>query len=94
MDRPLRYPSWFGANVSSSCLAVVIWLLSSFFREINPAIDEAARIEGCSHWQILTRIYIPCTLPGLVATAFERNLDLERTCIALGLTFSNAQTVT
>ena len=40
-------------------LPLSIWLLSSFFREINPAIDEAARIEGCSHGQILTRIYIP-----------------------------------
>ena len=76
-------------------LPLSIWLLSSFFREINPAIDEAARIEGCSHWQILTRIYIPCTVPGLVATAILNAIWIwNELAIALGLTFSNAQTVT
>ena len=76
-------------------LPLSIWLLSSFFREINPAIDEAARIEGCSHWQILTRIYIPCTLPGLVATAILNAIWIwNELAIALGLTFSSAQTVT
>ena len=76
-------------------LPLSIWLLSSFFKEINPAIDEAARIEGCSHWQILTRIYIPCTLPGLVATAILNAIWIwNELAIALGLTFSNAQTVT
>ena len=76
-------------------LPLSIWLLSSFFREINPAIDEAARIEGCSHWQILTRIYIPCTLPGLVATAILNAIWIwNELAIALGLTFSIAQTVT
>ena len=76
-------------------LPLSIWLLSSFFREINPAIDEAAQIEGCSHWQILTRIYIPCTLPGLVATAILNAIWIwNELAIALGLTFSSAQTVT
>ena len=76
-------------------LPLSIWLLSSFFREIDPAIDEAARIEGCSNWQILTRIYVPCTLPGLVATAILNAIWIwNELAIALGLTFSRAQTVT
>lgn len=76
-------------------LPLSIWLLSSFFREINPAIDEAARIEGCSNWQILTRIYVPCTLPGLTATAVLNAIWIwNELAIALGLTFSKAQTVT
>ncbi len=76
-------------------LPLSIWLLSSFFREINPAIDDAARIEGCNNWQILTRIYIPCTLPGLVATAILNAIWIwNELAIALGLTFSRAQTVT
>ena len=76
-------------------LPLSIWLLSSFFREVNPAIDDAARIEGCSNWQILTRIYIPCTLPGMVATAILNAIWIwNELAIALGLTFSRAQTVT
>ncbi len=76
-------------------LPLSIWLLSSFFREINPAIDEAARIEGASHWQILSRIYVPCTLPGMAATAVLNAIWIwNELAIALGLTFSRAQTVT
>ncbi|MCP4384629.1 MAG: carbohydrate ABC transporter permease [Hyphomicrobiales bacterium] len=76
-------------------LPLSIWLLSSFFREINPAIDEAARLEGCSQWQVLTRIYIPCALPGVVATAILNAIWMwNELAIALGLTFSRAETVT
>lgn len=76
-------------------LPLSIWLLSSFFRETNPAIDEAARIEGASNWQILTRIYVPCTLPGMVATAILNAIWIwNELAIALGLTFSKAQTIT
>ncbi len=76
-------------------LPLSIWLLGSFFREINPAIDEAARIEGASNFQILIRIYIPCTLPGVIATAILNAIWIwNELAIALGLTFSKAQTVT
>ncbi|MCY4542253.1 MAG: carbohydrate ABC transporter permease [Rhodobacteraceae bacterium] len=76
-------------------LPLSIWLLSSFFREINPAIDEAARIEGATHFQILTRIYIPCTMPGMGATAILNTIWIwNELAIAIGLTFSRAQTVT
>ena len=76
-------------------LPLSIWLLTSFFREIDPAIDEAARIEGCSDFQILVRVYIPCTLPGIAATAILDAIWIwNELAIALGLTFSKAQTVT
>lgn len=76
-------------------LPLSIWLMTSFFREIDPAIDEAARIEGANHWQILMKIYLPCTLPGLLATAILNAIWIwNELAIALGLTFSRAQTVT
>ena len=72
-----------------------IWLLRSFFRELPRAIDEAALMEGCNHRQILLRIYIPCTLPGIVATSILNAIWIwNELAIALGLTFSKAQTVT
>lgn len=76
-------------------LPLSIWLLTSFFREIDAAIDEAARMEGASNWQILTKIYIPCTLPGLIATSILNAIWIwNELAIALGLTFSKAQTIT
>ncbi|MDE0114506.1 MAG: carbohydrate ABC transporter permease [Albidovulum sp.] len=76
-------------------LPLSIWLLSSFFGEIDFAIDEAARMEGATHWQILTKIYVPCSLPGVAATAILNAIWIwNELAIAIGLTFSRAQTVT
>jgi len=72
-----------------------IWMLRSFFAEIPKALDEAAAMEGCSEVQILMYIYIPASLPGLMATAILNAIWVwNELAIALGLTFSKAQTVT
>jgi multiple sugar transport system permease protein len=46
-----------------------IWLMRSLFVEVPPELDEAARIDGCSHWQAFTRVVLPVVRPGLVVTA-------------------------
>jgi multiple sugar transport system permease protein len=46
-----------------------IWLMDGFFREIPSELSEAAQIDGCSEWQIFTRINLPLALPGLAASA-------------------------
>ena len=49
-------------------LPFTIWLLRSFFMEIPVEIQEAAAIDGCSWFGILTRVIIPLSLPGLAVT--------------------------
>ncbi len=72
-----------------------IWMLRSFFAEIPRALDEAATLEGAGHWRILMRIYVPSSLPGLAATGVLNAIWVwNELAIALGLTFSKAQTVT
>lgn len=44
---------------------VGIFLLRQFFREIPSELDDAARIDGASDWQIFTRIMIPLAQPAL-----------------------------
>ena len=34
-------------------------IMRSFFENIPEALDEAAKIDGCSEWRLLTRIYLP-----------------------------------
>ncbi len=46
-----------------------IWLLTGFFRAIPVEVEEAARMDGCSRFEILLRIILPLSVPGLVATA-------------------------
>lgn len=50
-------------------LAVVIWLMQTFFEAIPPALEEAAYIDGCGVWQAFWRVTLPLTAPGLAATA-------------------------
>ena len=44
---------------------VGIFLLRQFFREIPSELDDAARIDGATDWQIFLRIMIPLAQPAL-----------------------------
>jgi multiple sugar transport system permease protein len=50
-------------------LPLVVWILIGFFDEIPREIDEAAYIDGCSHWVILWRVMMPLVRPGMVTAA-------------------------
>ena len=49
-------------------LPFVIWMMKGFFDSIPRELDDAARIDGCSHLQSLRRVILPVALPGLAAT--------------------------
>jgi len=46
-----------------------VYLLVGYLEGIPRSLDEAALIDGASHFQILWRIIFPIMLPGVVATA-------------------------
>lgn len=50
-------------------LPYVIWMMRSFFKDVPIEIEESAQIDGCSYWQIFSKIALPLSAPGLVATA-------------------------
>ncbi|MDR2553762.1 MAG: carbohydrate ABC transporter permease [Treponema sp.] len=45
------------------------WMVKGYFDTIPVSIEEAARIEGCSHLGILMRIILPLSAPGIVTVA-------------------------
>ena len=57
-------------------LFVILWMYTGTYliiflanlQKIDPALIEAARIDGASEWQVLTRIILPC-LSGVIVTA-------------------------
>ncbi|MBC9820230.1 carbohydrate ABC transporter permease [Terrabacter sp. MAHUQ-38] len=52
-------------------LAFAIWILHGFFASIPLEVEEAAALDGAGRWQVLRRVMLPLTLPGLVtATIF------------------------
>ncbi len=47
--------------------ALAVWLMKNFIDSIPRDLDEAAYIDGASHWQAFSRIIFPLAQPMLVA---------------------------
>jgi multiple sugar transport system permease protein len=60
--KPLIIPNFFGDAFS-------IFLLRQFFRSIPDELADAARVDGASHWQIMTRVIVPLAKPAIAAVA-------------------------
>jgi multiple sugar transport system permease protein len=43
------------------------WIMIGYFASIPKELDEAALIDGAGYLQILTKIFIPVALPGIIA---------------------------
>ena len=96
--RPLWVPAWFGS-------AFNIFLLRQFYMGIPRDLDEAARIDGCSHWGIFWRIILPLSKPALAVVALFHFLfvwndflgpliflrDRDQFTLALGLQLYQSQ---
>lgn len=50
-------------------MPLTVWLLVGYFRQIPPDLEEAARVDGATRWQVFTRVVLPLAVPGLAATA-------------------------
>lgn len=44
-------------------------LVMNFFRSVPKSLEESALLDGANPWQILTRIYIPISLPALATVS-------------------------
>ena len=76
-------------------LPFAVWMLKSFFAEVPNELEESARIDGCRTLGVLRHVYVPISLPGIAATAILSAIWIwNELAIALGLTFSKAETIT
>lgn len=44
-----------------------VFILVSYFESLPDDLDKAARIDGCSRFQTMTRVFLPLAVPSLVA---------------------------
>lgn len=58
-----------GVFYVSTALPFCVWQMKGFYDTIPPALEEAARIDGCSRWAAFRRVILPLATPGLVITA-------------------------
>ena len=54
---------------STFILPLMVWIMKTFFDEVPPELDEAARIDGASPLSVFARVTLPLAGPGLGAAA-------------------------
>ena len=70
------------------------WVMIGYFASIPRELDEAALIDGANYRQVLTRIFIPVALPGLIAaTIFAFTVSWAQFLYPLAFTTSTDQLV-
>jgi multiple sugar transport system permease protein len=45
------------------------WLMKGFFDAVDPSMEYAAMIDGCTRWGAFLRVALPSAVPGLAALA-------------------------
>ena len=58
-----------GVFYVSTALPFCVWQMKGFYDTIPTALEEAARIDGCTRWESFTKVILPLATPGLVITA-------------------------
>jgi maltose/maltodextrin transport system permease protein len=70
LDFAGQYFRWIGLNTHTGLIMVYlggisnyIWMIKGYFETIPPSMEESARIDGATQFQIFTKILIPISLP-------------------------------
>ncbi|GCE23444.1 carbohydrate ABC transporter permease [Dictyobacter kobayashii] len=65
------YNTYWALIISDLVLNIplVVWFLTSFFRDLPPDLEEAARIDGASRLKALWYVIMPLTAPGIFSSA-------------------------
>ena len=63
------YNSMWGLVIPPALAPWSVIILMNFFRDIPSDLDDAASVDGASHWTKLFQIYIPLSTPALATLA-------------------------
>jgi multiple sugar transport system permease protein len=75
-------------------LSIVVWLMKGFFEDLPPEFEEAAFMDGASHFQAFTQICLPVALPGIAAAGILAFMfSWNEFLFSLVLADSNVRTV-
>ena len=77
----------------STLLPFAIWILLGFVIDLPPEMEEAARVDGASHWQVLRHVVAPLLAPAMVAVGVI-SFVLAWNEFFFALTFTRVNTVT
>jgi multiple sugar transport system permease protein len=75
-------------------LPFTVWMMKSFFDELSPDVEDAARMDGSSEIKVFFRVCLPQVLAGIAATAvFGLILTWNEFLFALLLTGVETRTI-
>jgi multiple sugar transport system permease protein len=76
-------------------LPFAIWLMHSFFQEIPIELEDSARLDGYSRFQVFRKVVLPLAAPGIAVTAiFSLIFSWNEFLFAFMLTRDVARTIT
>jgi multiple sugar transport system permease protein len=87
------YDNYLGLIVTytSFTLPYSILMLTGYFNTISKELDEAAIVDGCSHFRVLWNVVLPVAIPGIISTAiYTFLLSWNEFLFALALTRSTS----
>ena len=50
-------------------IPLIIWFMISFFQELPEEVEESAKVDGATEWQLFVKIVLPLVAPGIEAIA-------------------------
>lgn len=64
------YNHWWGLALPYMVftLPFTVWVLTTFVRDLPKELEEAAIMDGCSPWGVITKVFLPLMWPALVTT--------------------------
>jgi trehalose/maltose transport system permease protein len=64
------YNHWWGLALPYMLftLPFTVWVLTTFVRDLPKELEEAAIMDGCTPWGIITKVFLPVMWPALVTT--------------------------
>ena len=65
------FNTWLGLIIPylTFALPLTVYILVSFFREIPKDLEEAALVDGATHFEAFRKVVVPLAAPGLATTA-------------------------
>lgn len=68
-DLKLLNSYWISLAYCTITLPSAVWIMVTHFKQVPLSLEEAAKLDGCTPWQILWKVIFPIAAPGIFATA-------------------------
>jgi ABC-type spermidine/putrescine transport system permease subunit II len=85
---------WLAVTHAVVAFPLVVIITQSALQAVDPALERAAMVHGCTRWGVFRRVVIPMAAPGLISAAlFAFLASFDELVIALFVSGVQAQTL-